>query len=175
MGGIGNFGGLAAARLIICAIRVIANLNGRFSMIGIFLIAHAPLASALRDCAKHVYSCDADAYERLRVLDVLPDADSAVTLDQARALVAEAAGDGGTLVFTDVFGATPGNVAQQLADNGQTAVVAGVNLPMLLRALCYRGGKLAEVEAKAVAGGHQGIVQVLATPVQHQGLPTSRP
>ncbi len=138
-------------------------------MIGIVIIAHAPFASALRDCAKHVYSCDAGAYERLRVLDVLPDAAPAATLEQARALVSEAAGDGGTLVLTDAFGATPGNVAQQLADGGRTAVVAGVNLPMLLRALCYRGGKLSEVEAKAVAGGHQGIVQVLATPVQHQG------
>lgn len=138
-------------------------------MIGICIIAHAPLASALRDCAQHVYSCDTGAYERLRVLDVAADADPAATLARARELVAEAECDGGTLVFTDAFGATPGNVAQQLAGHGRVAVVAGVNLPMLLRALCYRGGRLAEVEAKAVAGGHQGIVQVLATPVQHQG------
>lgn len=137
-------------------------------MIGIVIIAHTPLASALRDCAKHVYTCDAAAYERLRVLDVAANADVNATLAQARVLVKEAAGDGGTLVFTDAFGATPGNVAQQLAEPGNTAVIAGVNLPMLLRALCYRGERLAEVEAKAVAGGHQGIVQVLATPVQHQ-------
>lgn len=138
-------------------------------MIGTLIIAHAPLASALRDCVKHVYSCDAGACDRLRVLDVSAGADVAATLTQARALLAEVAGDGGALVLTDAFGATPGNVAQQLADAGRIAVVAGVNLPMLLRAVCYRGGRLAEVEAKAVAGGHQGIVQVLATPVQHQG------
>jgi PTS system ascorbate-specific IIA component len=48
-------------------------------------------------------------------------------------------------------------------------VVAGVNLPMLLRALCYRDGKLADTVEKAITGGTQGVMQVVATPVQNQG------
>ena len=48
-------------------------------------------------------------------------------------------------------------------------MIAGVNLPMLLRAVCYRGGSLAEVAEKALAGGQQGMVQMAATPVQNQG------
>jgi PTS system ascorbate-specific IIA component len=50
------------------------------------------------------------------------------------------------------------------------AVIAGVNLPMLLRALCYREGSLAETAEKALAGGTQGVMQVASTSVQHQGL-----
>lgn len=138
-------------------------------MIGLVLIAHAPLASALRDCARHVYSCDAEAYAQLRVLDVAPDAELEATVRAAQALVAEVAAGGGVLVLTDAFGATPGNVAARLAESGRVAVVAGANLPMLLRALCYRSARLADVVDKAIAGGQQGVMQVAATPVQNQG------
>jgi PTS system ascorbate-specific IIA component len=61
-------------------------------------------------------------------------------------------------------------VAARLAESGRVVVVAGVNLPMLLRAVCYRGDSLADVAEKALAGGQQGMVQVAATPVQNQGL-----
>jgi PTS system ascorbate-specific IIA component len=138
-------------------------------MIGLVLIAHAPLASALRDCARHVYSCDAEAYARLRVLDVAPDADFEATVTAARALLAEVNAGAGVLVLADAFGATPGNVAARLAEPGRVAVVAGANLPMLLRALCYRSAQLADLVDKAVAGGQQGVMQVAATPVQNQG------
>ena len=81
----------------------------------------------------------------------------------------EVDGGHGVLVLTDAFGATPGNVATQLAEPGRVAVVAGVNLPMLLRAVCYRAGPLAELVTKAMAGGEQGIVQVGgSTAVQNQ-------
>ena len=59
------------------------------------------------------------------------------------------------------FGATPGNVATRLADTEQQVeVLAGVNLPMLLRAVCYRGRRLPEVAEKALAGGQQGMLKV---------------
>jgi PTS system ascorbate-specific IIA component len=139
-------------------------------MTGILVIAHAPLASALEQCAAHVYSCEPNAVRReLRVLDVPPGADMAVMVDRARELLKEVDSGSGALVLTDAFGATPGNVAARLADPGRVAVLAGVNLPMLLRAVCYRGGELAEVAEKALAGGHQGMLQVAVTPVQNQG------
>ena len=73
-------------------------------MAGILIIAHAPLASALRDCAAHVY-CGQP--ERLGAIDVLPDAEPAAVLAQARAKLAELIEDNGALVLTDIFGATP--------------------------------------------------------------------
>jgi PTS system ascorbate-specific IIA component len=139
-------------------------------MVGILIIAHAPLASALAQCGSHVYACDpARAEDKLRTLDVPAGADVAATVDAARALLAEIDDGAGVLVLTDVFGATPGNVATQLSNPPRVSVVAGVNLPMLLRALCYRDGKLADTVEKAIAGGTQGVMQVVSTPVQNQG------
>jgi len=108
-----------------------ARSSGAAAVIGILVVAHAPLASAL----------------------------------------AQAAG----LVLTDAFGATPGNVAARLVEPGRVAVIAGVNLPMLLRALCYRDGTLAQTVDKALAGGTQGVLQVTGTPVQNQASRTVAP
>jgi PTS system ascorbate-specific IIA component len=140
-------------------------------MIGILLIAHAPLAAALAAAAAHVYACAPErAGAQLRVLDVQPDSDMQANLAKARALAREIDTGSGVLVLTDAFGASPGNVATEMAEPGRVAVIAGVNLPMLLRALCYREGSLAETTEKALAGGTQGVMQVASTAVQHQGV-----
>jgi len=140
-------------------------------MVGILLIAHAPLAAALAAAAAHVYACAPErAGAQLRVFDVQPDSDTPANVAHARALARELDTGSGVLVMTDTFGASPGNVATQLVEPGRVAVIAGVNLPMLLRALCYRDGTLAEATEKALAGGTQGVMQVASTSVQHQGL-----
>ena len=134
-------------------------------MVGILVIAHAPLASALGRCAEHVYSCEPNARRALRVLDVDGTADVDGTCARARELMHEIDGGDGVLILTDAIGATPGNVATRLADTEQQVeVLAGVNLPMLLRAVCYRGGRLPEVAEKALAGGQQGMLKVATRP-----------
>ncbi len=139
-------------------------------MIGIVIVAHDPLARALAASASHVYSCAPErAEDQVRVLDIPADADVAAMVAQARQLVREVDSGTGVLVLTDAFGATPGNVATQLNEPARVAVVAGVNLPMLLRVLCYRDARLDETIDKALAGGVQGVMQVAATPVQNQG------
>ena len=131
----------------------------------ILLIAHAPLAHALAACAAHVFP---DAGERLLALDVAPSADPVASLQEAEALLAHS-GSGPVLVLSDVFGATPHNIAQELAKNRpNTKLVTGVNLPMLLRAVCYRNEDLTSLAARAVAGGTQGIMQVTNTTPQNQ-------
>lgn len=138
-------------------------------MTGLLLIAHAPLAGALEQCVEHVYSrTPGMSKATLRALDVAPGASVDDLLAQAQQLVAEVDAGAGVLVLTDAFGATPGNLAARLAQPGKVAVVAGVNLPMLLRAVCYRGDTLADVTAKALAGGQQGMVAVSSTAVQNQ-------
>lgn len=138
-------------------------------MTGIVVIAHAPLASALGQCVDHVYSCEPGVARReMRTLDVLPGDRPETTVARARELVRQVDGGNGVLVLTDALGGTPGNVAAQLNEPGRIAVVAGVNLPMLLRAVCYRAGPLSELVTKAMAGGEQGIVQVANATVQNQ-------
>jgi PTS system ascorbate-specific IIA component len=139
--------------------------------VGVLIIAHAPLAAALAAAAAHVYACAPErAGVQLRAFDVQPDSDTEANVARARLLLSEVDSGTGVLVLTDAFGASPGNVATQLAEAGRVAVIAGVNLPMLLRALCYRDGSLAETAEKALAGGVQGVMQVASTAVQHQGV-----
>lgn len=133
-------------------------------MIGILIIAHAPLASALRDCALHVFP---DCAAGVRALDVLADEPPAVTLAKARDILREM-GTPETLLLSDVFGATPCNVAQQLGDGLNTRLVAGVNLPMLLRSVCYRHESLEALASRAHAGGTQGVMPVGSTAPQNQ-------
>jgi PTS system ascorbate-specific IIA component len=137
---------------------------------GIVIIAHAPLASALAHCVEHVYTCEPDlAKANLRALDVEPGAELEALVERGARLIAEVDTGSGVLVLTDAFGATPGNVSARLGVPGRVGVVAGVNLPMLLRAVCYRGNSVAELAEKALAGGQQGMMQVTSTPVQNQG------
>ena len=72
------------------------------------------------------------------------------------------------VIFTDVFGATPCNVAQRLADGTQVKVIAGVNVPMLWRSLCYAAEGLDAVVARAMAGATQGVMQVATSRPQTQ-------
>nr|WP_315230083.1 PTS fructose transporter subunit IIA [uncultured Limnohabitans sp.] len=131
----------------------------------IFIIAHAPLAQAMRDCAMHVYpECAATVI----ALDVLPNVEPEDTLTQARQALAGSEGDG-LLVLTDIFGATPANVAQKMvANNGNAKLIAGVNLPMLFRAVCYRHEPLDALVTRALVGGTQGVMQVAITAPQNQ-------
>lgn len=132
--------------------------------IRIFIIAHAPLASALRKCALHVFP---DSDSGLSALDVLPNVSPEETLAAAR-IHLQQLGDGDVLVLADVFGATPCNVAQKLVDGMHSKLITGVNLPMLLRTVSYRHESLEALVARAVVGGTQGVMQVAITAPQNQ-------
>ncbi len=146
-------------------------------LVGLVVVAHAPFAASLFACAAHVYACDP---VRCAIVDVLPDADVAAEVRRARQAVDDVDGGAGVLVLCDLFGATPGNIAAQMAESGRVEVVAGVNLPMLLRVLCYRHGTtLADMPEKALSGGASGIMKIASTSPQNQRLfphdPDDRP
>ncbi|MEI8156872.1 MAG: PTS fructose transporter subunit IIA [Burkholderiales bacterium] len=131
---------------------------------GIVIIAHSPLASALRDCVLHVYP---EAADGVLALDVQADDSPEITRLAAIKLLAQL-GAPNTLVLTDVFGATPCNVAQKVIDGLHSKLVAGVNLPMLLRTVNYRSEPLDVLVARALSGGAQCIMQVAVTAPQNQ-------
>ncbi|PJI99502.1 PTS system ascorbate-specific IIA component [Acidovorax sp. 69] len=130
----------------------------------ILIIAHAPLAHALRECALHVFS---DCGDSVAALDVQPNQPPEESLAQARIML-DQLGTDATLVLTDVFGATPCNIAQRLVDGVHSRLVTGVNLPMLLRAVSYRAEPLDSVVTRAVVGGTQGVMQVATSAPQNQ-------
>lgn len=133
-------------------------------MTGLFIIAHAPLASALRTAALHAFP---EAAQALAVYDVPADAGADLAQTEAAACLA-ALGAAETLILTDVFGATPCNIARQLALQAGVRVLAGVNVPMLWRALNYRQKSLEDLVSLALAGAAQGVMQVAVTRPQNQ-------
>ena len=137
-------------------------------MNGIFIIAHAPLASALRQCVLHVFPDNAPG---VAALDVQPNMPPEETLAQARIMMAQL-GTSHALVLADVFGATPCNVAQKLVDGVHSKLITGINLPMLLRTVSYRHESLDALVARALIGATQGVMQVAITAPQNQARRT---
>jgi PTS system ascorbate-specific IIA component len=123
--------------------------------VGILLLTHEEMGNALIATARHILGRMPTAVEA-HAIPPGSDADAALrdTLVHARRLDS---GDG-VLVLTDVYGATPSNVAARLPDAGVTVRrVSGLNLPMLLRVLNYAEQPLAELAQTAGNGGRTGI------------------
>jgi PTS system ascorbate-specific IIA component len=135
-------------------------------MPGLLIIAHAPLAASLKAVAEHAYP---DCAAQLAVLDVQPETPIEEVEAEARRLLGTV-GRPEVLILTDVFGATPCNIAQRVADGVRVKVVAGVNVPMLWRTLCYVDESLEAVVARAVAGATQGVMQVASSRPQNQAV-----
>jgi mannose PTS system EIIA component len=126
-------------------------------MIGILLIAHGTLGESLVHCASHVMG-KRPLY--LRQLGVTIHDDPDEILPQAQDLIRFLDQGAGVLILTDMFGATPANIASRLLVPRKVEGIAGVNLPMLIRALSYREEKMGVVIEKALSGGAAGMLQL---------------
>ena len=127
-------------------------------MIGILLITHGSYGEALVQNACHVLNKRPPLLNQLGVsaqddpLDLLP---------LARDMVKLVDGGNGVLVLTDIFGASPANLTMKLLEPGRVEGLAGVNLPMLVRALTYREKGMETMIARAVGGGRDGVLNLL--------------
>ncbi len=130
-------------------------------MAGIVIVAHTPLASALCEFAAHVFG---EIPERVIAIDVPAYEDTKQTQSRVLEAVQSAQGGSGTLILTDIMGATPANVASRVANMPEfklpIAVLTGVNLPMLLRAIGHRTESLDSLTEKALLGGQQGVLRL---------------
>lgn len=126
-------------------------------MIGILLVTHGTLGESLIQCACHVLNKRPPQIAQLGLsaqddpLDILP---------LARQMLGWADSGHGVLVLTDIYGATPCNVAAKLIEPGRVEAVAGVNLPMLLRVLTYRERDMDTLLKRAVSGGCDGVLHI---------------
>jgi PTS system ascorbate-specific IIA component len=126
-------------------------------LVGILLITHNGLGDSLIDCVRHVLGV---APAHVRALSVLAKDDPVRKEEEARALIAQLDRGRGVLLLSDVYGATPCNIALRLCEPGRIEGVAGVNLPMLLRVSGYSNKPLGELVQRALDGGRECIVTI---------------
>ena len=123
-------------------------------MIGILIVSHGAFGESLIHSASHVLG-RRPLYLRQVGVTVHDDPDE--ILPVARDLIRFLDQGQGVLILTDIFGATPSNIATRLLRTGKVEGIAGVNLPMLIRALTYRDEPLEAVIGKALSGGAEGV------------------
>ena len=126
-------------------------------MIGVLIISHGAFGESLIHAASHVLG---KRPLRVRQVGVTVHDDPEAMLAQAADLVRQLDDGGGVLVFADIYGATPGNIALRLLVPGHVEGISGVSLPMLVRALTYRNEPLETVVAKAISGGVEGVLKM---------------
>src|SRR6185436_11205083 len=126
-------------------------------MIGILVVSHGAFGESLIHSASHVLGKRPLYLRQLGVTvhddpdQLLPVAEDLIRfLDQGR----------GVLVLTDIYGATPSNIAARLLRPGRVEGIAGVNLPMLIRALTYREEPLESLLDKALEGASEGVLRM---------------
>lgn len=124
-------------------------------MAGILVVAHNTLGDSLVDCVKHVLG---SVPGNLKVLSVYATDDPQQKLAEGHELIQQLDEGSGVLILADIFGATPSNLARQLCHAEHVMGVAGVNLPMLLRVVCYPNKSMPELAQIALDGGRECIV-----------------
>lgn len=124
-------------------------------MIGLLIITHNNIGAELIKTATAMLGvCPV----MVTVLSVAPDSDPDAVLREAQHSVIEIDSGAGVLVLTDMYGSTPSNIATHLVNGQQVKVIAGINLPMLVRVLNYSQLDLHQLANKALSGGRDGIL-----------------
>jgi mannose PTS system EIIA component len=127
-------------------------------MIGVLIISHEPLGTALLSCTRHIFG---RLPPQVAALDVIPDEDTSEASEAARQLYARISDGSGVLVLTDIYGATPSRIAAKLAEPYKCVVIAGANLPMLVKAINYRKGRdLEEVADLIMPAAKEAIMPI---------------
>lgn len=125
--------------------------------IGILLVTHGQFGHSLMQNAADVLNRE---LTQVAALGLSPQDDPRDLMPEATRLLASVNAGDGVLVLTDIWGASPANLATRLLAGGSVEGVAGVNLPMLLRALTYREKGMPTLLNKTVSGGRDGVLKM---------------
>lgn len=123
--------------------------------VGLLIVTHGKTGHHLLETMQDMIgtlTLEADVLEvrRVQATDVL--------LLQGRRMIERLDSGSGVLLLTDAWGSTPSNIARQLAHAANTELVAGINLPMLVKIFNYPKLDLAAMTRAAVEGGQRGVV-----------------
>ncbi len=124
--------------------------------VGLLLVTHGKLGHHLLDTLRDMMG---ELPLAADVLEVRRVSAHEVLISQGHKLIERLDSGDGVLILTDAFGSTPSNIANKLCTDARTAVVAGMNLPMLVRIVNYPHLPLREMTRSAVEGGSRGIIE----------------
>jgi PTS system mannose-specific IIA component len=123
-------------------------------MIGLVVVTHGRLAAEFRAALEHVVG----PQDRFETISIGPDDDMEQRRNDILAAVAKVDDGAGVIILTDMFGGTPSNLAISVMESAHVEVVAGVNLPMLIKLASVRGETdLKEAGAMARDAGRKYI------------------
>lgn len=125
--------------------------------VSLLIITHDGIGAALLGTATFMLN---DCPLQTRLLTASRDCDPDELIADAMEEIATLDAGDGVLVLTDLYGATPSNIAQKLPDQANICAVSGLNLSMLIRVLNYPDLDLKQLAERAVSGGKDGIVLI---------------
>ncbi|MBF0804028.1 MULTISPECIES: PTS sugar transporter subunit IIA [Neisseria] len=133
-------------------------------MIGLLIITHEAIGEAYRSLAQHFFF--GDTPQNIRILGVGSHEDHDSIISRAAAMAAELDYGSGVLILTDIFGATPCNAARRLVESGKTAMLTGLNAPMMVKAANYApaAGNLADFTRMVKEAAINGIIDITSRP-----------
>ena len=127
-------------------------------MVSVLIISRTEIANSFAYCLEHILNKRVD---NLVILPVKKTEASDVIQKRAQEIVErQLQKAAGVLILSDIFGATPSNIAAKLVIPGKVELITGINLPMLLRAISYSAADLATCVAKSLEGGINGIIHI---------------
>ncbi len=130
-------------------------------MISIFIISHSEIANSFAYCLEHIMNKRVD---NLVILPVKKAESPDSILTRAKEMIElQLKSASGVLILSDIFGATPSNIASKLAIPGKVELITGLNLPMLIRAISYSNNSLDTCVKKSLDGGLNGIIHISGT------------
>jgi PTS system ascorbate-specific IIA component len=124
--------------------------------VNIVLITHQEIGHALSNATKTTFGDQLPL--AISTVEIQPDTDPETFIPELKKLVKALDQGDGVLILTDLFGATPCNIARQLQEDAHIRLVAGLNLSMLIRVMNYANLNLNELAETALKGGHEGII-----------------
>jgi len=125
-------------------------------MIGVVVVTHGDLAGEFRAAVEHVVG----PQEQFETLGIGPDDDMSQCRRRIDEAIARADGGNGVVVLTDMFGGTPSNLAMTALEPGKVDVIAGVNLPMLVKLVSVRECMGLEEAVAAAADAARRYIRV---------------
>ena len=133
-------------------------------MIGLLIITHESIGEAYLSLTHHFFPDGAP--QNLRILGVQPDEDQDDIINRAICALQEFRENHGVLIMTDIFGATPCNAARRLVRENKSAILTGLNAPMMIKAIQYapRADHLIEFAETIKEAGIKGIFAITSAP-----------